>query len=449
MECYTRPTLPLAECRPSDCCTQLPFGILQIPSYVLQLKRSLFPKAISSIPQLLHDGTLVDATAHASHIAKGSITYAEDAVIWPQDKIAVFSTDPGRGVFNAFTGEGDEARAGNGSLKIWVIGSSADVGVTDLQLQNWPEGRTFHPLGINVLEITGSGGREAFLAIANCMSRICSIELVRLVYTDEGENGPSLSATYLHSLEHPSITAPNAVVILSESQILFTNSFGFPPRKSLFLNTLEQFLAIPGGSVQLLTYDSAQKRTVCDKVISGISLANGLAMNKDMSILAVAGSTAHYVKIYDISNVENGITSADQVKLRRTIHVGMTPDNLRFLESPLASGNIERLLCAGHPRVLEFVKVAKNPSKAFRSPSKVVKIKVEKPSAPSTIMSKVKDLFSNQDKDAVTVFESLGSFYGTSSTAVAYRSPGGMDEMVVCGLFQDGVLVCKSVDLEF
>lgn len=398
----------------------------------------------------MQNGTLVDATPHAFRIAKGSIKYAEDLIIWPRDKIAIFSTDAGRGVFNAFTGEGDEAKAGNGALKTWIIGSEDPNSVQTLVIQGWPEGRSFHPLGINILDIPGSDGKEAYLAVANCMSKTCCIEMLRLAYTSSDTGMPGLSAVYLHSLEHPSITAPNAVVLLSEKQILFTNSFKFPPRHSLLMNTIEQFLAIAGGSVELLTYDAAQNRAVCDTVISGIALANGLAMNTEKTVLAVASSTAHYVRIYDLTDVEGGVTSAAQFKLRRTIHVGMTADNLRFVESPVAAGLVnETLICAGHPVVLDFVKTAKNPNKPFRSPSKVVKIKVAKQAAKLSLSSKIKELFTTQDHDAVTLFESLGTFYGTSSTAAAFDAGNGKSGMIVCGLFEEGVLVCKDVDLSF
>ncbi|KAK9893277.1 hypothetical protein P389DRAFT_21797 [Cystobasidium minutum MCA 4210] len=426
-----------------------PFALLHIPSYLLQLKRSVFPKQISDTPLLLQEGTLVDATANTSRLARGAIKYAEDLIIWPRDKVAIFSTDPGRGIFNAFTGEGDEVKAGNGSLKTWNLSSEDSTGVGELRIEGWPEGRSFHPLGINVLDIPGSEGQEAFLAIANCMSKTCCIEMVKLSYTPSADGSPSLSATFLHSLEHPSITAPNAVVILSEKQVLFTNSFKYPPRKSLLLNTIEQFIAIPGGSVQLLTYDAAQKRTVCDRLISGIALANGLAMNKDKSILAVASSTAHYVRIYDLTDAAGGVTSASQFTLRRTIHVGMSADNLRFVESATTqvASDHEVLLCAGHPRVLEFVKTAKNPEKPFRSPSKVVKIKVPHRGRPMSHSQLIKDLFTTQDKDATTVLECLGAFYGTSSTAAAFTNSQGKNDMIVCGLFDDGILVCKDVDL--
>lgn len=424
-----------------------PFAILQIPSYILQLKRSLLPKSISDTPYLLQHGTLVDARDHTSHIAKGAIKYAEDAVIWPRNKIVIFSTDPGRGVFNAFTGEGDEDKAGNGYLMTWTIGSNDINDVKELRLDDWPAGRSFHPLGITIFDIPGSNGSEAYLAAANCMSQTCCIEIFKLSYSPELPHDTRLSATYLHDLAHPSITAPNALVILSNRQVLFTNSFKYPPRKSLFLNTLEQSLSIPGGSVQLLTYDSAQKTTVCETVIPGIAFANGLAINNERTILAVASSTAHYVKLYDLVNIEHGVTSPGQFQLRRTVHVGMTPDNLRFLDSDDTTGTSGVLLCAGHPRVLDFVKVAKNPSDPFRSPSKVVKIKVPKQTNPSSTLAKIRELFTNQDVDATTIFECQGSFYGTSSTAVAYASSNSEMSMIVCGLFEDGILVCNGVDL--
>lgn len=394
---------------------------------------------------------MVDATSHASIIAKDTIKYAEDLVIWPRDKIAIFSTDAGRGIFNAFTGEGDEVKAGNGSLKTWVIGSEDSTDIRELRIEGWPEGRSFHPLGINTHDIPGTNGQEAYLAIANCMSKTCCIEMAKLAYSTSEAGSPTLAATYLYSLEHPSITAPNAVVILSDKQVLFTNSFKYAPRRSLFLNTIEQFIAIPGGSVELLTYDTVQKRTVCNRVISGIALANGLAMNKDKNILAVASSTAHYVRIYHVTGADQGVTSAAQFTLRRTIHVGMSADNLRFCEPATteASAENETLLCAGHPRVLEFVKTAKNPDKPFRSPSKVVKIKVPRNALPLSTLQKVKELFTTQDKEAVTIMECLGNFYGTSSTAAAYDVGGGKEGLLVCGLFQDGILVCKDVDLSF
>jgi hypothetical protein len=428
----------------SDSHFQALLAALHIPSYILQITRSLFPQRINETPQLLQDGQLIDAAPKVTRIGRGTATYAEDLVIWARHQLAILSTDPGRRIYNAFTGEGDEVRAGNGSLKIYYLGSDPPQ-FYDLSIADWPEGRSFHPLGINILEVGGSGNSEALLAIANCMSKDCAIEVIRITFNASTSSSPPIMASYLHSLEHANITAPNALVILSERQILFTNSFKYPPRKSILLNTIEQFISLPGGSVNVLTYDPAQGKTFCSTVIGNIALANGLALNKEKTILAVASSTARYVRIFDLSDISKGVTSKEQFKLRRTIHVGMMADNLRFCKGE--KSNFGTLICAGHPDPLAFVRTAKNPNEPYRSSSMVVKIKIPKSSAKASLLQNVQDQFTLQDKEAVTVFTSKGEFYGTSSTAETFISATGETDMLVCGLFEDGILVCKNVDI--
>ena len=361
--------------------------------------------------------------------------------MWRTLRLAILSTDPSRGTFNPFTGTGDHAAAYNGKLQVIDLDDDVRPPV-DLHIKDWPEGLPLHPLGIDLLELQAD---EALLGIVNMTEKHCTVKLVRLhAFYQPGEPRarPTIRASHIASFAHPSLTSPNAVVVLSETAVLCTNSFSISPRTSLLANTIEQLLAIPGGSVKLLNRGPGE--TTCKTIIRGIPLANGLALNRNKDVLAVASTTGSYVAIYDVKDLERGVLS-----LRSKVQVGrgFLVDNLHFVND--VAGEV--LLCAGHPSAMQYLKLAKAFGKGgVTAPSRVVKISIPVHSssahAPGT-KEWISSLFISQGQGVQTVFESAGGFFRTSSTAVAYTAKDGKQNMLVCGLWQDGLLKCENVDL--
>ena len=368
-------------------------------------------------------------------------------MIWQKHRIAILSTEPSRAVFNPFTAKGNHRAADNGKLQLYDLDTGA---VEDLVIKDWPKDRAFHPLGINLLETPGTAN-EAILGVANCPEGPCSIEMLRLQYDKETLR---LKVQYVRSLEHPGITSPNAVVVLSENEVLFTNSFGVSPRTSKLLHTIEQSLSLPGGSGKLLT--NSEGKITCKSLISKIPLANGLALSSDRKVLAVASTMGQYVSIYGVDDAAGGIMSSQHLKHRKDVPVGFLVDNLHFVErrhdeDPFgdASERVETdytLLCAGHPSALEFLATAAKPLDESKAPSRVVKISVpHSVKGPPGIGSAARELFTKRGKEVETLFESKGDFFATSSTATAFETKEGKQAMLVCGLWEKGLLVCEDV----
>jgi len=228
---------------------------------------------------------------------------------------------------------------------------------------------------------------------------------------------------------------------------MFTESYGFVPRKYPILSKLEQVVAYAGGSLKLATQSPTE--ISCVTLVKHISMANGLAVNDKKTIIAVAGCTSHNVHIYDVKGVteSGGIASPEQVKYRKTVPVEYLPDNLSFV--PDKEDGTETILSAGHPDALGFLKTAKNPNGSYRAPSRVAKITI-KGKAQDDLHSfgtKFMNLFSAQGGEAKSVFESKGEYFATSSTAAVYKNSKGKDEVLICGLWEDGILVCRDVDI--
>lgn len=412
-------------------------------AYIYKLYRTVFPHPVPVLPHLLTAKGYSQVWRVLTKLHEERIHNCEDLVIWERHRVAILSTESSRAIFNPFTGEGSHSEADNGKLQVYHLDSSALQGI---KIIDWPDDRALHPLGINLLERRG----DALLGIANCPEGPCSIELLQLSFNADFQ---LVTARYLKTFEHRGIASPNAVVVLSEGRALFTNSFGISPRTSRFLSTIEQSIAAPGGSLRLVT--SARNGNVtCRTLISGIPLANGLALSSDGKILVIASTMGQFVSVYDVLDDQNGISSSRQLKHREDVPVGFLADNLHFVEhreKPFGSGGETAsyiLLCAGHPSAFEYLETARHPLTAPKSPSRVIKIAIEasRPETPGLIAAG-KAMFTPQGSGVTRIFESRGGFFGTSSTAAAYRTREGGNAMLVCGLWQDGLLRCEDVQI--
>ena len=401
---------------------------------MVHVKRALFPIRVRGGPKLLQNGKLVEATPHCQREGSDLLNHCEDILIWDSLRVAIISNDPARPVFNAFSGEGTEAHSPVGQLLLYHLDSRQ---IKPLQITGWPQGRPLHPLGIGFVETSPS--KEGVLALANYQQHAASIEVLQLRVSEASPL--SISAIHLRSIEHPGVTSPNAVVPLSESQILFTNSYGYSPRLFPLRSKLEQISAYPGGALKSLQIaDSGD--IACTTLASRIALANGLALNTNKTILAVAGSTSHNIHVYDVLHDKYSFS----LKFRKTIQIGFLPDNLRFI-SQGDSTKDEVLLAAGHPSALDYLKTAKS-SGRIRAASRVVKISVSKAQdVRSGLWHKLSSLFQVIGEEVHTVFESLGNFYGTSSTATAFKGEDGKQEMLLTSLWEHGIMRCTDVDV--
>lgn len=400
----------------------------------------LFAATHALFPALLTPSGVVDPLAATPPLAqKLPVPFAEDVVALPSENIAVLSTDPSRNVYNAFTNEGDEAAAPDGQLVFLDLSRSPEeVDAVSLQIGGWPGGRVFHPLGLGY-----ATHDHNLFAVAN-MASPPGVEILRL---DLGAEPPKM--TWVRTLSHPSLTTPNSVVVLSETQVLVTNSFRFSARQHRLLNKAETMLALPLGRVLLLTADG--NATTAVSVSEGFALANGLALSDDGRVLAVAGSTGQEVQIYDVSPSARGGAQLDPkaIAYRETIPVKFVVDNLRFVGA--APGNYT-FLAAGHPSAFEFLATAENRGEGPLSGSVVVKFTVDASEERDTAKqarSEVNRLFTGRDARVRVVFEDSGAFLGTSTTAVGLGrgKEGKGDEMLVCGLFDRGVMWATDVDL--
>ena len=399
---------------------------------------------------------LTVAEASCKRVAGDKLPYCEDLLIWESVGVAIVSSDPARDEFNPFTGEGDASTVEPGRLSVYDLETDD---VQHIEIENWPAGKAIHPLGINIKETVP--GKEALLAFCNYQQKSASVELLRIKVSDAASQ--RITAVWLYDFTHPALSSPNAVWIHSEHQVVVTNSYRFSPRKNKLAFQLEQICGYPGGSVLTLTKMSLEpehvSRTLSQVACSRIALANGLAVapiDEDSYVAAVAGCTSHDVHIYEFGLTREGLIDKP-FEYRYSVPVGFLPDNLHFVlreTRPASNGHGEgikhyTLVAAGHVSALDFLKTASTKvKKGFISASRVVKFDVDpwKGGSPG-VRNEMRRLFGEIGSDVEVVFESPGSFYGTSSTAAPYKTSSGKTNMLICGLWDKGLLKCQDVDV--
>ncbi|RSH80459.1 uncharacterized protein EHS24_009039 [Apiotrichum porosum] len=443
-------------------------------SYVVWLVRTLALPIRVKTPKLLSNGTLVDPTATdpplVKHVGSDQLPFSEDVIVWQAHRLAIFSSDPGRPFYNPFTNEGDAATAPHARLMLYDLDKRT---VRQLEIGNWPEGRTLHSLGLGLKEDDNGG---AILAVVNIGADFTAVDMVRLAPPTEPNDGDGpahITATYLHSLENPKITTPNAVVPLSEDQVVVTNSFGFSPKTHKVLNTVETILAIPGGKVYALrraagsfpgiqsSYGTfgAQTTATCELVAERFALANGIAASPDGRILLVAGTNSDDVSVYDVDPSGAGPGSgsgtgafAPRVHFRETLPVGFLLDNLRYVPKDAQAQQAEgyTFLGAGHPAGLDVLAATESKGKKLAG-SRVVKIHIPvhrpPPSLWRSFTNELSRLFTRVHKRVELVFADSGELVSTSATAVAFTGKTGT-EVLVTGVWDGrGPVHLTSVDV--
>lgn len=399
------------------------------------------------------------------------LPYCEDVVVWAHANLAIFSCDPSRDVYNPFTNAGDVTKEVNGKMVAYKLDATArgqgndnsDTDVYEIRISGWPEARSLRPLGVG---LSSSSDANPILAIANNTAHFTAVEVLRLGL----ERGRAV-ATYLHTLSHPLLTMPNAVVPLSPESVLVTNSLKWSATKNKLLHTLEMFGALPTGSVLRLTHavgegtkeERAGEIAECEVVASGFALANGMALSDDGAVLAVAASMTSSLHIYDVTPPlrpssdpahvieQDRDVRAARFKFRESYPLGFLVDNVRYASPSSSDADGEHIfVAAGHPDALSYSATAKRFGAPPLSPSRVASVRVPKSPAPGTggLGSWFNAMFTRVDKRVRTVFEDDGGVLGVSASGLAVGDGRGGRDLIVAGLYDvRGPVRCCGVEL--
>ncbi|EGU85415.1 hypothetical protein FOXB_04126 [Fusarium oxysporum f. sp. conglutinans Fo5176] len=247
------------------------------------------------------------------------IRSCEDVLLIEKYHLAILACDPGRERHNTVMG----IFAGNvtNNAELWAY----DYTVTDgtdaeslkrIKLAGFPHASDFHTLGM-AFDLETSNLFVVSHAVAG--SRI---ELFNL---DIG----SLTASYIQTIQHPLINAPNAIASVNGHEFYVTNDHYITKKQSLLLSNLETYLGPPTGTVVHVNL----KATDLDvRVVAWVPFANGIEI-LNSSTVAVASSSRAAIYMFNTSD-------ATKFKETSRIKLPFLPDNL--------SGSGDKLMIAGH-----------------------------------------------------------------------------------------------------
>jgi arylesterase/paraoxonase len=190
--------------------------------------------------------------------------------------------------------------------------------------------------------------------------------------------------------------SPNDVTAVGPRQFYFTNDHG---SKSDFGKLLEDYLQLSRSNVAF--FDGKKIRVVAD----GFAYANGIWAADDGKYLYVAATTGKKFYVYEHSS-DGSLGSVSE------IYLGTGADNIDI-------DSVGTIRAAGHPKMLTFLKHAKNESN--KSPSQILEI--------------VKD---EKGKYAFKeIYLNLGDEISAASVASAYKK-----RLLVGSVFEDFFLDC-------
>ncbi|PLW27211.1 hypothetical protein PCANC_27725 [Puccinia coronata f. sp. avenae] len=316
------------------------------------------------------------------HHPDGALKYCEDLVHWKEAGVAIASCDPGRPEWNTVLGplKNPDPR---GKVFVYdVRPNESDIHhdrVYELELSGFPAGKDFHPLGLELHQLTPSSAR---LFLVNHRRDRSVIEVFKLE-SNSPESTPDssshkLSLTWERSLAHHLIETPNAIVALDSNSFLVTNDHFFNRRAHPALHILETWFTLKGGSVVEVRFTDQPKERIDEphdidaaawenveawKTIDGIPFANGLALHPSRSTLIVACSLTQ--KLWYYHQVKPaGIKQKLTFNPMGSRSLDFSPDNIHFDDT-------RRLIATGHPHGLSLLKFSWNLEKGKPAGSSV------------------------------------------------------------------------------
>jgi arylesterase/paraoxonase len=247
-------------------------------------------------------------------------------------------------------------------------------------------GFEFHPHGIG-LYLPGEGTPSLFVVNHRSDGQFIEIFDIR-----------NQTLSHRASISGKLMNSPNDVIPVGPNTFYVTNDHG---STSPFGRKLEDYLQLARSYV--LYYDGKGFRKVAEK----IAYANGINISHDGETVYVASTVAGGIRLYDRDITSGSLT------FQKAIDLGTGVDNIE-LDS---DGN---LWIGAHPKLLTFVKYAKDPN--TRSPSQVLEIR-----------------FNGDGNYTVEeIYLNRGSPLSGSSAAAVFHG-----RLMVGSVFDRGFLLCR------
>ncbi|KAI1041470.1 hypothetical protein LB505_005639 [Fusarium chuoi] len=350
-----------------------------------------------------------------NNIGKYEIKFAdqirscEDVLLIEEYHLAILACDPGRERHNTVMG----VFAGNvtNNAELWAY----DYTITDdpdaeslkrITLAGFPHASDFHSLGM-AFDLKTSN----LFVVSHAVTGSC-IELFNL---DIG----SLTASYIQTIQHPLINAPNSIASINGQEFYVTNDHYITKKQSFLLSNLETYLGPPTGTV---AHVSLKDSDISVKVVAWVPFANGIEI-LNSSTVAVASSSRAAIYMFNTSD-------ATTFKETSRIKLPFLPDNL--------SGSGGKLLIAGHghmPALAKFTQSRRfcNDPFEYERADPTVKESCLKLQAVSWV--------SEWSESEGLKHLYIDTEYPSSSTAV---KDAGKGVGIITGLYAKGILIWRD-----
>lgn len=304
----------------------------------------------------------------------------EDVTIDPDTNLAFISAADRRDWYNE---TGAQGTAPTNGIYVMNVGEPHSVRKVSPPIDG------FLPHGISLYR--GPDG-EKRLFVVNHPSK--GGEFVEIFAVGDGG-----TLTHLESVSFEAMHSPNDVTAVGPRQFYATNDRGF--EKGL-MSVLEGYLALPFSSV--VYFDGEEGRIIK----KGLVYANGINKSPDGKKIYVAEVVKRRISVFDRDAETGALTLAKRIK------ANTGPDNIEVARDGA-------LWVAGHSRIFDFLKHAKDPTAI--APSHVIRINPRS--------GENKDLF----------IDTNGAINASSVGAVWDRT------LIVGAVFDDHVMVCPMVEI--
>lgn len=376
--------------------------------------------------------TLLQEPAH-------TINYCEDMTFWDHldadgtvvARFIIAGCDPNRKAWNTVMGP---LRNPEPKAYLWLV-DTVDNSLQRIELAGYPEGHSFHSLGI---EVTPSqDGASSILYVVNHAREETTIEHFII-----SPNTPT-QALWQRTLSSPWFVSPNALAIINETSFyvsndhLMTRRLPFPLAPALPL--IESIAGLPLGWLAHVTVNP--DGTITHELAAlGVAFANGVAISPDGTTLALSSTSLGQVYFYDRDTTTNAL------KYREAVSLPFFTDNIMFDEEGA-------LIVTGHPHFPSLTAVAANKTDA-RAPSWAVSLTPFSNNTHFAKSARAADrkydlraplsaseaVPASEGWELETLFQSDGSVFGTSCTTLRDSRTGSI---YMIGLYEKGLMVCR------
>ncbi|POW09197.1 hypothetical protein PSHT_09240 [Puccinia striiformis] len=373
----------------------------------------------------------LNGTQHANDTCKiihhpaGSLKYCEDLLHWKEAGVAIASCDQGRPEWNTVLGPLENPIHEANWKRAEDPNQHSHDRLYELELTGFPVDKDFHPLGLELHQLSGNTAR---LFLVNHRRDRSVIEVFKLGYnspqSSSTDSRRKLSLTWERTLAHPLISTPNAIVALDSNSFLVTNDHFFNRRAHPILHVLETWLTLGGGSVVEVRFADQLPKANMDKTSD-----------------SDAGAWEN-VEAYGIYHQFQPIGSNQRLVFNPigSRSLSFAPDNIHF-DGP------QRLIAAGHPHGLTLLKFSRNLEHGVPAGSSVaVVLHSEEPDEP----------LDPHQAQVHNILVDDGHYFASSTSAIIVpqsdfddnhqskqSSSASENKLIVTGLYQTGLLECN------